>query len=64
MIYFESSTAASFTADNESPYYKDKYGNIHRKEDVDQFMDTYNKPFYRDLFIAAEGSPFIPPLVQ
>ena len=55
MIYFESSTAASFKADADSPYFKDKYGNLHKKEDANQFIDTYNTTYYRDLFIAVDG---------
>lgn len=34
MIYFESSTAASFKLDPDSPYFKDKYGNLHKKEEA------------------------------
>lgn len=58
MIYFDSSTAASFrpNEDSRSPYFEDKYGNIHLKEEVDQFVNTYNQTFYRDLFFAVATS--------
>jgi hypothetical protein len=59
MIYFESSTAAAFKPNSDgalSPYYEDKYGNIHRKEDVEMFISNYNTTFYRDLFLAASSS--------
>jgi hypothetical protein len=56
MIYWDSSTAASFrpNEDDLSPYYEDKYGNIHRKEEVLEFVDKYNQTFYRDIFFAVD----------
>jgi len=56
MIYWDSSTAASFKPNDDefSPYFEDKYGNIHRKDDVQTFVDTFNQTFYRDLFFAVD----------
>jgi len=62
MIYFDSSTAASFKANEDpfSPYYEDKNGKLHRKEDVQQFIDVYNQTYYRDLFFATQSAAGIP----
>ena len=56
IIYFESSTAASFKADPESPYFLDKYGKMHRKDETQQFLDTYNTTYYRDMFLAVDST--------
>jgi hypothetical protein len=55
MIYFDSSTAASLLANEDpfSPYYEDKYGKLHKKEDVHQFIQDYNQTYYRDIYFAA-----------
>lgn len=56
MIYFESSTAASFKADPESPYFLDKYGKMHRKDETQEFLNTYNTTYYRDMFLAVDST--------